>query len=381
MFIPMKQTYHNLETGELGTDYVSLLPKKLTLNKKFVASRFKERTRRTTLFREVVTARLGDVLTPELRELFHVQPVVRHDLGELLSELRGLLRDAIERSWRPGLFHVVMHSSGYDSRMISWTIKSLVEEHGEGWLGPGLLFLCSIREGSEFKKIMRYEGWAEHQYAVVNEGVKENEYYARSLTDFGRAWRRLGGVSAIPVNLFWYPVEWARNVGFMPDCDEWQMYTGQWGNTVGNPASAFGRHATFKEAYILFYYSVLFQRSFYCADLVHPFADYDIANLVCGMIKPEGLDVRKALLESMDGKLLRGFRNVASNGDREMPIAPGVAQQIAKDYDSSWYGKKVRPGKRPSRWWTEFCPFWSHWSAASLCEHLLAAGHEIKVGR
>ena len=378
-FIPMKQVYCNVETGERSTDYASLLPDRLTLDKTFTASRFKRRTERRTLFREVVTAPLGDLVTPALRGLFNLKRD-RDFSGAVLVEMRALLRDAVERSWRPDLFHVVMHSSGFDSRGISWTIKELVEEKGEEWLGPGVLFLCSIREGAEFKKIMKHEGWDESRYAVVKDGVPMSEYYTDSLLGFGRAWQRLGGASAIPVNLFWYPVEWAAREGLIPTADV-QMYTGQWGNTISDPGSAFGREAGLKKAMILFYYSVLFQRPFNCVDLVHPYADFGMARLT-GSLKARlsaGFNVRKAFVRSLDEKLMDGFVNMASNGDREVPIASWIAEKIMLDYDKSWYGRKVRPGARPRRWWTEFDPFWSYWSSASLCEHLLGAGCRIKV--
>lgn len=382
MFIPMKQVYRNIETGEMGEDYVALLPKRLTLDASFMASRFKNGKNRRSLFEEVETVRLGDLVTPEMRRLFNLRSEGEQDDGALLARLRSQLREAIESSWRPDMFHVVMHSSGFDSRAISWTIKTLVEEKGEAWLGPGLLFLCSIREAPEFKRIMAHEGWDEGQYAVANEGLPMNEYYAPSLLGFRGAWRRLGGVSAIPVNLFWYPVRWAWRQGMVPGdpAETVQMYTGQWGNTVSDPSSSFGgkRDASWKKAYILFYYSVLFQRPFHCADLVHPFSYVPLVETSCGVAAKQRKGLRQRLVRSMDEGLLSDFRNMCSNGDREVPIASWITEEIAADYDRSWYGQNVRFA-RPKKWWTEFCPFWSYWSSASLCEHLLESGHEIRV--
>ena len=378
-FIPMRQAYRNVETGERSTDYASFLTDRLTLDRAFTASVYKNKRDRRTLFREVETVPLGNLVAPALRGLFNLKRD-RDFSGAVLTEMRALLRGAIERSWRPDLFHVIMHSSGFDSRGISWTIKGLVEEKGEEWLGPGVLFLCSIREGAEFKKIMRYEGWDESQYAVVKDGTPMNEYYADSLLDFDRAWLRLGGASAIPVNLFWYPVEWALGAGLIPSVNV-QMYTGQWGNTISDPGSAFGSEASLKKAMILFYYSVLFQRPFNCVDLVHPYADFGIARLT-GSLKvrlSSGFNVRRVFIRSLDERLMDDFVNMASNGDREVPIAPWIAEKIMIDYDKSWYGRKVRPGARPRKWWTEFDPFWSYWSSASLCEYLLGRGCRIRV--
>lgn len=373
----MRQVYRNLKTGKMGTDYVSLLPKKLTLRRGFLARRLKGSNDLSSLFREVETAPLGDVVTPELRQVFRAKPTVEWTKKGLVEKMKANLKAVVEREWSPDLFHVVMHSSGYDSRNLSWTIKTLAEEHGEEWLGPGVMFLCSRWEGAEFARIMQYEGWDPSEYRVAAPERPDGEYYARSLLDFEGAWERLGGTSVIPVNLYWWPVRWAQERGLIPD--RVQMFTGCWGNTVTELDVGGKGNRGFKFVYKFFYYSLLFQRPYKGVEYVHPYADHELAMTVATSKLQPGGWLRTALLRSMDEGLSK-FRNTSSDGDKGRTIAPWIMKRVVKDYVGSWYGRAVHPKARPTRNWTECQPFWSHWSAASLCEHLLASGHEIRIG-
>lgn len=213
-FIRMKTLYKNRATGEVSTDYVSLLPKHLTVDATFKATRFYDHDR--ALFKEVGVVPADVAMTQQMRKLFNTKVGTREESAVVLyGKLYSRLTKVVYDSWIPGGVHVVMHSSGLDSRMLSWVIKQLHLMHGDSWLGQ-VLFLCSKWEGNTFKGIMEYEGWRPDQYLVVRNNALPQEYYAQDLMDFEHAWEWSNGASPIAVNLFWYPIRWAQSLSHIP---------------------------------------------------------------------------------------------------------------------------------------------------------------------
>lgn len=372
-FITMKQHYYS-KLGR-GTDYISLLPSKLTLRPDFVACRFDQR--RITLFEEVQVLLAREVVSPEMREVFNTKPSREESVEDLLTAIKSRLRQVIINNWSVGGINIMLHSSGLDSRMLSWTIKQLHGELGDDWLGS-VLFLCSRWEAESFRAIMEYEGWEPSQYWVPSEGVPHQEYYAAELLDFKSAWQRANGVSAIPVNLFWRPVELAQRAGLIPLGDI-TLWTGQWGNTVLDAGSGIEAGEGIRKGFKLFYYSALCARPMRGDTVVHPYTNCELAKLVASSKVRLGKDLRFALVKSMDGTLPT-FPNLAADGDRHRLIADWIIDRMYQDYQSSWYSRKVCPNPLITHKTTEFGSFWSRWTAASLCECLLENGYTINIG-
>jgi len=363
-FITMKQHYKS-ELGQ-GADYVSLLPRTVTLRSDFTARRFDQRL--VTVFEEVDVLLAKQVVTPAMRQVFNTRPHREESRLVLLTQLRNRLRDVVRENWAVGGTNVVLHSSGFDSRMLSWTIRKLYEELGDDWLGQ-VLFLCSRWEAKTFKAIMKYEGWEPDQYWVDNEGVPNREYYAPELLDFRGAWQRANGISAIPVNLFWRPVELAQQAGLIPG-DGITLWTGQWGNTVLDAGSGTEAGEGIRKKFKMFYYSALCTRPMRGNTVIHPYTDCQLATIVASSKVRLGSGLRFALVKSIDDKLST-FTNEMSDGDRHRRIADWIVNRMVSDYQSSWYGRKVAPNAMPTHRTTEFGPFWSRWTAASLCERTI----------
>lgn len=367
----LTKQYYRSELGT-GTDYVSLLPQELTLDPAFVARRFSERE--NTLFKEVRVVRAKEIVTPKMRKVFLATPNREESKAALFSNVIFLLRDAVFRNWDPEKDHVILHSSGIDSRMLSWTIRNLWREFGDDWLG-NTVFACSKWEDSSFNAQMRYEGWNEDQFVVINKKLFPQEYYADSLLDFKNAWKRCG-VSAIPVNLFWYLPEQAQKLGYVGS--DIQLFTGQWGNTVFDSGSGPEAGEGVRKIYKMFYWSVLFQRPM-MGEIIHPYADCALAHYIATSKVRLGKNLRPELLAFMD-KRLSEFTNLNSDGDRHRKIADWIIDEMVEDYINSWYGKHIAPNARPGHRTTEFQPFWSRWTSASLCQHLLEQGYTIRKG-
>lgn len=376
-FLPSKVYYERTayRHAKMWTGYVDLLPNILHLRRNFSASRFDDRG--MTIFKEVAVVPFEH--TPHYStsaEVYKTTPQRYETRVELLESLKTRLKEVVFETWKPGMAHAIIHSSGIDSRILSWTIKELHKEHGDEWLGK-IMFLCSKWEADEFYRIMEYQGWKEEQYWVPGIGLKDQYYYGRSLYDFDGAWKRHDGVSAIPVNLFWYPVDAAQRYMEFPTKDV-QLYTGQWGNTVFDAGSGPKAGAGIRDSLEMFYNSMLFRRPMKGDEVIHPFTDCELARLVASSKIRLGKKLRPLLLEYMDPKLVR-FTNMMADGDRHRRIHDDIITKMVEDYGASWYGRIVRPGERPAHKTTEFQKFWSCWTAASLCGHLLRSGYEIKV--
>lgn len=370
--IVMTPWYHS--GGKVGQRYVDVLPDHLTLDTSYVGARYLSRNR--TLFRQVNFVPHQHAMTPDMYRLF-TRPVAsyRQSREELFRDLWTGLRDEIYCNWRPDHFHAIVHSSGFDSRMISWAIRSLHQEHGDDWLGD-VLFLCSKWEGDEFVKIMRYEGWSPDQYWVVDGDRKPADYYTPTLTDFPNAWRQHQGYGAIPINITWYPVQRAASTGRIPSGIPVQTLTGQWGNFTMDYGNGPGGGGKIHKIWAKLYYSALSTRPCY-GDVVHrPYLAMFLSDYTVRTSIRLGYGLRPALIEWIDPDLA-AFTNVHADGDRHRRIADEVVAQMVRDYRSSWYGKHVAPDAEPQHKTTEFSEFWFRWTAASLCEHLLERGHKI----
>lgn len=367
----LTKQYYWSELG-VGTDYVSLLPRELTIDPNFVATRFSER--QNTLFKEVRVVPAREIVTPEMRRVFKAVPERQETKEQLFGHVKAAVLNAVYNNWDTSRDHVIMHSSGIDSRIMSWAIRELWKEFGDYWLG-NTVFVCSQLEEGEFKNIMRYEGWRPEQYMVANEGLPRQEYYKDSLLDFDNAWRRCG-VSAIPVNLFWYLPEAAIDAGLVGN--DIQLFTGQWGNTVFDSGSGPEAGEGVRKIYKMFYWSVLFQRPM-MGQVVHVFTDEPLVHLVATSKVRLGKKFRPEFLEFLDPKLAK-YTNINSDGDRHQKIADWIIEKMIADYDSSWYGKTIAPGARPAHKTTEFQTWYSRWTSASLCKHLLQNGYTIRKG-
>lgn len=361
-------------TGKISSNYISILPQSLTLDPNFEAKYLWKGYQ--TLFEEIKIIPPEIATSPEMQALFRAKVgSLRMSKSQFLAGLRKKLRNIVFDNWKPGIFHVHVHSSGFDSRMLSWTIKQLHQEQGNAWLGD-VMFLCSKWEGSEFKKIMAHEDWKSSQYLVVDEQLKNEEYYAPSLLNFESIWRETNGPSCIPVNLMWYLVERTQKRGLLPQ--RIQLWTTQWGNTVLDPSSSPQGGRAIERLWKMHYLSQIgtcLKKGF---EVTEPFINIDLAQFIVNSSVRMGENLRLALLASMDRKLSQ-FRNLHLSGDRKQPISREIMQRVAKDYSESWYGRNV---KKNIVWKasTDHFPCWSHWTAASLCKHLVKNGYKIKIG-
>ena len=395
-YLQRRRSYQNMETGEASLNLIDVLPKRLTLcnhyihDKKSYSLRWGQRFTNDTLFNEVQLVPPGIEVTEEDLDPYGTRTV--DDLMDVYSKV-------VEEDWQPERFHLVMHSSGYDSRLLSAVVRKLYKKNGKDWLGT-VLFLCIKWEASEFKRIMKFEGWKPSQYLVWNEAASEQEYYANTLSDFRGAWRRLGGVARIPVNMFWGPIENLQHRGVIPGKSDpviWNAFAAQnivgeitiWHAQYSNTVIDFlcrGGVRPFNDMWNLFYYHNIRVRPFKCApdDEFTPWLHKDLIRISGGLPKgiagtdKESTIFRKMLCDTvMPG--LSEFRNIHALGDERRRISERLTKIIRSAYLKSWYGREVAPGVagNSKNYNTQFSDWWEHWTSASLCEHLRKEGYEI----
>ena len=371
-FLPFKTVYEC--TFGRDTDYVKLASqhRTLTLDREFTRGRFQQSNR--TPFKEIKIVNLNDIVDQDYHDLLATRHTVYEGRASLLSRIRSTLKDTIMCHWEPGGYHIMFHSSGLDSRCISWLIRELYHEHGPDWLGT-IVFACSNWEGASFKAIMRYQGWEPHQYLVAYEG--QRDYYVSSLTDFSSAWEWSNGASPLAINLYWYPAIAAIEKGLIPDDAPVQAWTGRWGNTTLDYASTDAGAKNLDGIVRQFYKSTLCQRPVYGANAVCPYSAIALAKIVCESTIVLGKRLRSLFAEYLDPGLAE-FLNMASDGDRHRKISDWIIAQMRHDYKCSWYGQHIHPEAKPAHKTTEFQAFWYHWTLASFCGELRARGIAIR---
>lgn len=372
-FFPLKTVYE-CSNGR-SVDYVKLALSYdiLTLRRNFVRKRFQ--TSHRTPFKEISIAPFDSALSLDYRRFLSTRRgQVYEGRLSLLSRIKDVLRGIIFEKWIPGGNHIVMHSSGLDSRCLSWLIRELYHEHGPDWLG-NVVFVCNKWEGESFRDIMAYEGWTTDQYMVSREDDAPNEYYAPSLTNFSDAWIWSDGACSIPVNLFWYLPHEVVQANLI-DTNGLQTWSGQWGNTTLDYCSKPNGVKSIVSITKELYKSIFGQRPMYTSGHVRPYGAIDLAKVVCESSIALGDRLRPLFVEYLDSTLL-SFVNQSADGDRHRVIAKWIMDKVVDDYKHSWYGVNIHPESRPEYSTTEFQDFWYHWTLASFCEYLI--GNDICI--
>jgi len=136
---------------------------------------------RGTFFNEIEVV-LKDV-PAGIRSLYGRKPGEKKIEVGYLAELGvKALEEAVVSQWDSQKIHIMPHSSGYDSRLISAMLMRLAERNGIEWLGE-MRFVCWEPEIRYFRKLMDYMGWPEHFVCPVKEKSGPVDYY-REILDF-----------------------------------------------------------------------------------------------------------------------------------------------------------------------------------------------------
>lgn len=376
-FFETRQFYRCQATGKVSPNFIEVLPRILTLDPDYYRHRKgRYAGQLNTLFEEIEIVPPDEIITPEMQELFSLKrEIIQINKFQLFTMLKKRLLQVIKKSWDPDKIHFVMHSSGRDSRILSWLIRKKYLENGPEWLGR-TVFLCSQQEGPLFEQIMQFEGWQKNQYLIIGNGENPEQVWTPILLDFKNAWRRCNGSYLDPLNMFVYFPEVAhRKLGFAPE--NFQIWTGLFSDEL--TAASFRNGAALEQTFKQLYWIPRYSSRQIIGEVIKPFCDIDYIRLLMqSSIHFGSVNFRKGLMAFLEPKFLK-FEN-GNQRHLPFPVAREALDRALADYQKSWYGKNIRPdltwpkdAMKNYRLW----PIISFWAIASLCEHLLKQGYKI----
>lgn len=362
----MHHIYKNHVTGTQSPRFYEVLDSdRLNADKNYVAHEsnigFK------TLFSEVQLMPWEKVLSPKWGELSKIRArSVPMTINEFIIAFINTVTNYIEDTWEKDKFHIVTHSGGWDSRILSVILRDIHNRRGASFIG-NIFFACFGQECKYQKKIMDIEGWNSNQYG----SFPYDEAFFTHQLNFKKAWYNFNGPNSYPLNWrFWI----TDKLGVKPEDTDY--YAAGYFNEVFQMIGR-GRNNQLRNFINKYYYTFSVRTS----------SAYPISNIIQPIINPQTLELfikskvayppntRHSVLKKLNPKLSSIDR--LSNPPRWPTIPPKNISQAKKDYFGSFYGTKIKPAINVepelahSNWW-------SHWSTASLIEHLLEEGCEIK---
>ena len=281
-----------------------------------------------------------------------------------------LFKEGIYKAWDSSKYHVVFHSSGHDSRMISWAILELTEEHGKEWLGEILFFELNW-ETEQFHKIMDAEGWGKDRRIVYNEGAKIDEVHEYSF-NFTDAWERLNaGIIGYPINTSYDCIKWLQEEGIAPL--DIQVFTGIGGSEMAR--SFYNGDEIIKFMQTMYRYALInfpergenIHAFFYLPFMrfVRKYCDGNInqrsmADFMLDYVAPDLTPIKRVTVPELVEK---GCRN----------ISPRLLQRAVDAYKGSEYYHDMKVMVQPSTL-LNYSDWWGHYNLASYYDHMKAEG-------
>lgn len=366
----MRYTFRRIYRGPdaVRDNFYDVLPGELTLTPQKWYGDSQPVSKISTLFDEVQTHpyKPSSITRDMVSAVGH--PKYRKDIRAVYESFKRI----VERKWDPAKFHVVAHSAGVDSRILSYCILELAEKHGDQWLGE-ILFVENGGESDGFRKIMRLEGWDQSQYLVYNEDAAPHDYNEYGLT-FDMMVRKYNGACGFPINCFYDCYHDLHRQGIIPDPTDIQFFGG-FGQYIENGLKKMPMKTFFWEDYYL--QMMLFNLfgewvfPYWELDYVQTIANYEDcynrrAGRICDQIN------REILPQGIANVRNPKTRHVIAAGYRT--ISAAILKRIQDEYDSSWYGRRYPMKMTPH---IVYSNTWGAYNEAAICEHLINKGYKI----
>lgn len=378
VFIPWQPTFES-SVGQ-STLIHEIAPKVVTLRKEDTF-----RTRVTpygvnppdqhhkTMFHEIKMIPFLSTCGREIRDLVANPPAKRQvRKKDFLSGAFEIFLDVVERTWIPERFHIVLHSGGYDSRLISYAIKELFVKNGRDWLGE-LVFLEVQGEDEHSWAALKAEGWDRVRFITYQEG------WGR-YCDFGNAWRLQNcGMFTKPFNHFYEPIAWLQSIGRAPAAGgKLQTWTGYLANDIAH-ALINGRDPQWV-LQTLHHHPYFFTPA--KGECVSPYLSLDLIRFLWthgqGQEESQVQSYRRHILEWRSPRVAAVPNPQRGTLPTTLPLR--LFNQIREEFRSSWYGQNVVvDAEQPTT--VEFKTWWGHWALASFCEELRRRKHKIRLPR
>lgn len=356
-----QRLWRNKATGQTGSDYLALLTNdSFTVDLDFI--RFPRSRDHRTMFKEIELVPLDEALNDEEMALMKVVPTRDRPIDEMVKVVKQVLAE----TWPSDKLHLVSHSSGTDTRILSAALCKVYEERGDEWLGD-VLFFCREWETGRFKEIMGHQGWKRDQWVIVDEETHPTEWHAGTL-DFDTAWQWHNGL-AYSTSTWWaYSVAWLQQQGIVPEDDKVQLWTG-----LGDERVIYVWLGRLYEEMDRYYYRAEASAMRENQEGRHFFHHMCVIEQAArtNVKKERRLSILRAidpvLADMIPQKHLLGYRTLSCR----------LYEQVNRDYDASWFGREKWPDVQRTRQ-AHLKPFWRAYTVASLCEHLINQGVQVK---
>lgn len=276
----------------------------------------------------------------------------------------------IDSNWNPSSFHLIYHSSGFDSRLISHFIRKKYEND------PGrVLFVCWGSECETFEKIMRYEKWDRSQYATIPAETEKLLYRF----DFSDVWEHVNGASwNFSASMYHTALDFLRKSGRIPqDLSRLQIWVGIGSNEMIKWPGRLDLNL--KRSY---YGWQMRMWGVIGKDTIQPFMDIGPCKVLYNS-KNRKENVRRELVRMADPELANFPRTATS----KLFVPIEARKKAINDFKSSYYYKKIDGCSLPKLIKNilmydgrhrSYHAFWRKWTLASLIEKLIRKGIEIK---
>jgi hypothetical protein len=361
--------YNGKKTGE----FLQALPQKLTINKKLLSGGLKiftsEVSTDETCFEEV--KRVPFELNEEVKQLELEISRQKPLKGDWVKDLYEANKDYIFKTWDSKKFHIVAHSSGYDSRILSQALFDLYKKHGKEWLGV-TLFVENHGEGELTRKILKLEGWEDKYFFHYGKNVPPQALHGSSF-QWDSYFNKFNGIGSYPVNQWYDAYNKMYQMGVIPkDC---QYYTGYGANEV---LEMFAKHKRPISGYLSWHHTLQLGIFKDWGDAYHPFWDSEWIKRVYAY---DLRDLKSRINQIVTMTISPNLRSVPRWDITETTKAGykhvdfDLMNNLIELYRNSFFGQRVRCKANN---WLEYLDWWGHVCIASLCDYLLKRGFKIE---
>lgn len=373
--------YRNILNGKTSKLFLDVIGDSVTLLEN--VEKPINRKYRNVAFKEIEVVPFEEMLPNYYRELFKIKANSEYiNLPKLVDKTWDYILKSIEKEWNVNKFHLVYHSSGFDSRIISLAIKALYEKHGKDWLGD-VLFLCFEPEGNSFIEIMDYQGWDHLQYSVYKRGCKNSDYYIESF-DYEKNPYHTNGIAKRILNTKSLPLKTLQDKNILPSSDKIQLFSGQVSGIFDG-----SKIKSFDQYYGDRYYSYVSRRwSAVDCEVVEPFMDFDLVKFVLESKMDNWNDrelIKSEIIKFIDPKMI-DFERWSWKDVHALDffrISDDAIKQCVSDYKNSYYfrktGKKVKSSSKYGKMNKSESLWWLYWSLGSLSNVIVKNGCKIKL--
>jgi len=303
-----------------------------------------------------------------------------------LTKILDILEESIIHFWDSSKYNIVLHTSGYDSRVLSAILKKIYQERGDVWLGK-IFFACWGPEGELFKDIFKYEGWEDDTLLLIDR--TGDDYYSFSNLNFQKISSVVNGVNSVMSNKMLYIQDRVVNnisinknidkknivfwsAGFFNEIFEWFMPRSRKQNR--QIVDVF-----LEQAYGSLYSQMLGTLEY---PIIYPLlTDEMFRFLTQSFSKYSENNIREDIVKKLDYKLFSDFKRMDDRLTTARLLDKKISKYIYDTYNNSWYCKKVKPRgiiKPPSKIYNNRLT-WYNWTASSLLRYMISKKCKIFI--